>query len=426
MSGCYLCGARLSLMVAKLKNTTAFLAADDNPMKARLGELVGSQRFCPGCLRLLFTLTGNYELVPEEMTEKQFRLSGKQFYEKILDRDSLFANCSDERLAALLSDAIDSRLISFTSECTRNGVTGAVSDYEQQKAVLLAKRHQIPPEFAVRVFLAGKDAAGAKQAREAEQQLHNRLQEYRDTQAMNESFSSLPASEKTAAMLDYDLLINMKRYSKLRGMDENILDSFNALKQREVSWAVMGGIADGIAGPAAGVMAALNTQANNRAKQAYNANVDKLATMAAMHQDQKNWERARPYYLEIERLKKKKTEMAAKVLQEKDTKELWGLLNVTLEPVRKISDGCVQISLRVVQRDPALIYEKQPAYVDGSLTCTVTDGSGRSVTSIRIPLPVDGVDTSCIVDGYAFFDIPKHPGPYRVAVLPNHLWLVER
>ena len=180
-------------MVAKLKNTTAFLAADDNPMKARLGEFVGSQRFCAGCLRLLFTLTGNYELVPEEMTEKQFRLSGKQFYEKILDRDRLFANCSDERLAALLSDAIDSRLISFTSECIGNGVTDAVSDYEQQKAVLLAKRHQIPPELAVRVFLAGKDAAGAKQAREAEQQLQNRLQEYRDTQAMNESFSSLPA-----------------------------------------------------------------------------------------------------------------------------------------------------------------------------------------------------------------------------------------
>lgn len=201
-------------------------------------------------------------------------------------------------------------------------------------------------------------------------------------------------------------------------------------QKKETSWAIMGGIAEGIAGPAAGIMAASNTIANNRKIQQYNesvrkASMDIMSGIPSVAGDRYKLEEER------EKINQKLNEAKNKVVLSKPVaEEVWQNINVGKATVKKNPSGVLTVSVPVSLKAPFVldVPDNVRMVVDGVLRAEVWFEDKR-VDTVYFPLPIYGIPhnmtAEIILDGMCGRSV-EYDGEYTVKIGDYHnLWIME-
>ena len=201
-------------------------------------------------------------------------------------------------------------------------------------------------------------------------------------------------------------------------------------QQKESSWAIVGGIAEGIAGPAAGIMAAANTMENNRKIQAYNASVRKASMDIMSGIPNVAGDRIK---LEGEREKVKEALKSVEtkvVLSQPTGKEIWQNIEVGKATVKKNPSGVLAVSMPISLKEPFVLDVPNDVcmVVDGVLKAEVWFEDKR-VDSVFFPLPMYGIPTNMtaeiILDGMCGRSV-EFDGEYTVKIADTqNLWIME-
>lgn len=196
--------------------------------------------------------------------------------------------------------------------------------------------------------------------------------------------------------------------------------SFGTNVPKEVSWGLIGGIAEGIAGPAAGVAAAIDAQNQN----AQNRQIaDARANMAAniliyLEPEIKKAER------KLANIQRRYEESQALLVEDYDEPDTYFSKLKIGAPIINISEtGTITVQANVTGK-PFTIYDNRPAMIDGSLTAHIFE-EDVEIGQATMVFPEQGAVKEVSLKGMALF-CGKGGSRYRVTLSPNDLWAIER
>lgn len=235
-------------------------------------------------------------------------------------------------------------------------------------------------------------------------------------------------AEQTKEAQEQQQLSELEGLAKYHRMDENaarryqegvaaihqlgILMQQSVYQEQEKDWALLGGVAEGIAGPVAGVLTAVDAMQDNEKIRAQNAARREWgARQNAFYQDlARQAHRERPVALSMEELREK---YEAVLSWDPDT--LFSLLRLTdvQAEVDEIT-GAVTVSAHWQQKDNSIC-------IDGTLRAKLYTAAGVCVGCAYLVLPMTGtVGFKGYLEGICVE--PKEPGPYTVILEPVDLW----
>lgn len=199
---------------------------------------------------------------------------------------------------------------------------------------------------------------------------------------------------------------------------------YRSTKEKEIDWALQGGIASGIAGSAAGVSQALDAQSRNVGIRQRNAELEQsIAKVTAMRhlsmQNQReNAEKKLEYWLSEE-------EKAATLLTTVEDQEwLLSYLDMSVSSTHTSITNAISMKIRVDPTNKNLKINKSiPAVIDGSIKVNIMC-DGRNVGSTAFSLPYRGLASSKEFDCICLIDVPLNK--YNVEFAPVALWLSEK
>lgn len=203
-----------------------------------------------------------------------------------------------------------------------------------------------------------------------------------------------------------------------------------AAQQKEASWGLSGGIAEGIAGPAAGVIAASQTIENNRKIQQYNQSMREASAIALRGSFGLNNDICE---LESERseIQKKVSEAEKKVtLQNPTADEIFSNLKIGRARIEKSETGVLHIELPISIKRPFALSapEEIIMVVDGVLSGEIWMEE-KMIGSVLIPLPLYGIPTNMreevTLDAMSDRSV-EYNGKYTVKLAESqNLWIME-
>lgn len=245
--------------------------------------------------------------------------------------------------------------------------------------------------------------------------------------------SALYGNEKRVKMLD-DLDLDLAiRIAKLKEGEEALktlgmiyLDQ----QKKEGDWAIAGGLAQGLAGSAAGYMAASQVIENNREIQRHNAAMRNasLNILSGIPSAVSNREELQK---ERELVCQKRAEAQEKiVLSSPAASEIWNHLHAGKYEIKKAKSGVLKIALPVCIKTPLAldIPANVATVIDGTLQAEVLF-EGKSVGVVNFPLPLYGILTNMTaevtLDGMLDRSV-EFNGEYTLKMLDSHnLWVME-
>lgn len=332
----------------------------------------------------------------------------------------------------------------FYNVCLEKGVQNLESTFYLQKAMVIARSY-VPSEYhhiyisevlVSNYFSKGKALEEAAEAvREAESRKPRKGKLSADEyQYVRLSRTLLPLSgiDKRISMInDAIQQINKKIYDYEEGQkaikELGFILSSSVKQEKTKDWAFLGGIADGIAGPGAGIAVAANAIADNieiekrnaQARQAANQTVRSLyadaANLSADISDLENERKLMQYHLQ---------DAGTKVVMDGyKTEGIFEKLKITAE-VKKHKDGKgLEVTVTIKNNLKVDVPENVLVAVDGTLSAKVFFEDAL-VDTMCVPLPLFGVSEQESVTAYTDYYVEAE-GSYTVEFSPNNLWVVE-
>lgn len=201
-------------------------------------------------------------------------------------------------------------------------------------------------------------------------------------------------------------------------------------QKKEGDWAIAGGLADGLAGPVAGYMAASQVMEKNREIQQHNAimretSMNILKGIPNMTADRTKLREER------NRVELECADAGGKiVLSSPDSAEIWNHLQVGSYQIKKAESGVLHIALPVCIKTPFVldVPDDVKTVVDGTLKAEV-QFEGKNVGFVNFPLPLYGIPTNMTaevtLDGMLDRSV-EFNGEYTLKMLDSHnLWIME-
>lgn len=305
----------------------------------------------------------------------------------------------------------------FYELCQDGHIANLKNEYSVRKATQIAEqvieetapdidlanfREYLKKDCLIKYLEQGEEGVRRKKARELSAQKQPRdanPNEQEDTFLERVSaLSRLTGCDKRVKMLqnlidDYSVKIRDMRKGEEALMQLGMI--YADQQRKESSWAVVGGIVEGIAGPAAGIMAACNTMENNRKVQEFNASMRKASMDILSGIPSVAGNR---FQLEAEQAKivQKRDEAENKiVLSEPSAKDVWQNIKVGKATVQKNPSGVLEVSLPVTIQKPFALDVPNGIgmVVDGTIRGGVWFGD-EYIGQVFFPLPVYGIPSN--------------------------------
>ncbi len=201
--------------------------------------------------------------------------------------------------------------------------------------------------------------------------------------------------------------------------------------EKPVDWAIMGGLAQAIGGPAAGVMAAMETQESNAG--VTERNIQRIETNKKLLSYAKNEQytttKEQEHQLKI--VKQVQSDLnKIKFKLDFDTVSATELFaNLELSGTVNYNKDTLEITVDVKNNftPPEIEGASTPLVVDGVLIAKVICRN-ILVDSVKILLPVNGLkkDESSQITSYTEYRLPNMSEKYTVEFEPLKLWIMER
>lgn len=336
--------------------------------------------------------------------------------------------------------------------CSENHVTKLTNEFEYEKVKAITEQliRETCPEADLACFqqyltkesLQKYMRQGKPQVEKAAQAKLEESKKIRSANATAEeakfirragALSDKTGCDKRIAMLN-DLLEDCdKRIQELRDGEEAMVRLgmiYAGMQKKEKNWAAIGGFAEGLAGPAAGIMAATDAMRDNNEIRRYNEEMRQASMDIMKGAFNSSSDR---YKLEKEKgnIQKKIEEAKTKVSLTKPTaKEIWKHFRVIDLKVFKGKSGVLQCTVSLCQDDPfhLNVPEGVNMVVDGTLMCDIWM-DGKYGGAAIFPLPLYGIpcNTSSMVtlDGMCGNSM-EYDGQYKMEMKKEqNLWIME-
>lgn len=375
-----------------------------------------------------FTLFGTACLVAAILwTRSMINDARIKSYKKIVLPKSWPADCSYAGYAQGLTSKVTaqtgSKALSFYERCQASGVDDLDNEANRQKALLIAQNMKLANpslEQVGQLYEAGKAAAkvnndSANHQADMNQKRAKRIEELHTLEEKMRYFG-LHGKEKRVAMLN---ALRQEALRKAKEAENAKAFVQHTLIQKEHDWAVHGGIASGIAGPAAGVVTALDVQQKNAAIRAQNEANMPLVAFATMHYgDTANGYRAQAnHYASLAAGTKDK------LLMDQDPQQVFANLLIENAEVMVSETGAVTVEADFTKKDAYRIYESIDPAIDGTVAARLWQ-NGRQVASAYFVLPVEGVTDKVRLSAISTKPIAENAN-YTVSFEAVDLWAIE-
>ena len=315
------------------------------------------------------------------------------------------------------------RKLSFYEQCIANNVHSFESAKDKQRGILIAESLALPKNDLEALFEEGrKICEGQKQAKLNACNAEMRANESKLCAALNE-FADYTGQGKKVAMLSKEYNEAARR---LRATNDAISMTIAPPLEQEHDWAVMGGLANGLAGPGAGIATAVNAQIENAQIRARNSQIlhetaDIRGRMLVAGSKQKHALEARCAELNG-LINATKTKLVGK-----DTpKACLAALHFENTQIDISETGTCTIHTEVGLKHSYYIFEDVKATIDGTILGEIYDGSEK-IGAANLVLPLDGIpDTNMVaIKGMCLFC--GQPGKhYSLKFDADNLWAMEQ
>lgn len=308
-----------------------------------------------------------------------------------------------------------SKVLAFYEVCIQENAVDLTIDVKRQKATLIANQH-------FKKYDLDTLMAEGQSLYEERQKAKRTAEEDAEKAAQAElvKYAGLHGREKTLVMLKEKLSEHQRELDELRARYDEYTAKAGKGYKKEKSWGLAGGIAEAIAGPAAGVAAAIDVMKQNADARDFN---ERKASMAAdvlgrLKQKIVNKESAVKHYSELF------SKAQSLLVKDDDMATCFEKLKFGKAEIEISNTGTAIVKV-TVEADPFLIFDDRRANVDGSVIAHIYGGPKEVGQAIMV-FPLDGIKYSrCQLTGMALFCCKpgKH---YRVKFTPNDLWAIEQ
>ena len=341
----------------------------------------------------------------------------------------------------------------FAKTCLERGITVLDSSANKERSKLIAKQKGLDNsenidelQFVIDAYIEeNNEKERAKKNKLLNDKKNEELQRKEELEKYADDFGR----EKTIHYLE-DLIANVQFTIDQR---DAATKSANDIKKAyaaagvalkplqsppEQDWALAGGFASALAGPAAGVAVATDIQRKNA-----EAKIDSAEAGKEAQKIKDNWKMTGDSLAKrvidnsgvsvesYKTAKKRKTELIR--LKEKcevllvdeaiDQYQLLGMLAPTTETITVSETGLVHITVRITGRTYA-IFDNIPAVIDGSFKALLWNEKGECCGTAAIVLPIHGAQDSSLLEAWFTTSTDNGIGFVAEFTKPN-LWLVE-
>ena len=312
----------------------------------------------------------------------------------------------------------------FYHRCKEEGIEAVSGARNEQKALLIAremKHKDLTVEALRAAYEAGKRASEAGAAEGAKFAKDQKLSKVRieelNVLAGAMKFYGLHGREKRIAMLQdmYDeAKKNMKNAKNMRDYAQY------GMMQKEHDWAVHGGIASGIAGPAAGLVAAMNVESKNAAIREYNAQIAPYVyTLTNLYSD-----KASGYEAQMQHYRKDMEKTKVKLIADDDTQTVFKNLSISNMTYAVSETGAVVVEADFFLSQEYRIFDNVHPAADGVVAARLMENGEHKGTAYFV-FPVDGVHRTVRLASICTKTTdPK--AKYTVEYAPVDLWAIEK
>lgn len=289
-----------------------------------------------------------------------------------------------ERKEKRLKEIGGTELDRFYVECVLARCTDFSLPKNAEKAKLLAQKYrQYPPCTTEELFLEAREKHGTI-ANDLQKERLAKLRE-QENRAYRESiqYAGYQGKEKMRIMLTHSIQEHRRKIDQI----VNKAASETPTLEKEHNWGVWGGIADGLAGPAAGVSTALNVQSQNaQIRERNNARLNAtlgLYTLAVMDAGQ--------IKREADYEQKVRDNLPEKLLDDKtDPKDIFKLMQIIDSNVEVSETGAFRVTASIHSKGTPKIYGDVSARIDGTILAHVYEDD-RLVGTAKMVLPKLGI-----------------------------------
>ena len=314
----------------------------------------------------------------------------------------------------------------FYQLCKENGITDIETPAAVARMVLLAKNNGIPgsERNLIADFKLGQAEVARIECIEklAELQLEEMMLEednLRYKEAKDQQKRIMMCQEKAQHYRQEE----KSYWAQSRATQDTIIRGTMGAMQKETDWATHGGIASGIAGPAAGLAVAADIQRKNADIREHNAALRQLSVKAALEASRETDSLASKVSREAEKWEERATAAENKLVQILPEEQLLELLSPTGRAYNS-DTGAILVNIHISAARDLKIYETVSAVVDGCLKVQIMDGA-EIVGTTYLTLPWNGSEFSADLEGVCRNPI-KQANKYTVKIEPHHLWAIEK
>ncbi len=310
----------------------------------------------------------------------------------------------------------------FYLECVKNGIEELDTPAKIQKAELIAKRVFIKKQRDIKeLFELSKELYLEKMESEKRDQRDDAIAEL--VNAENEQFekltkyASFEGREKRVAILSDELRAAVAVLKELEGLEKSIM---RGSQKKEINSSVMGGIADGLAGPGAGVAAYIDAERKNEQIRAENKVNREMAHQATsiLRGD------AKQALARVSVLRNAVGNAQLKLLADTPKEKVFAKLHISTESITISETGAFTVKATVNGVKDLTILGDVPAVIDGTLSADLYQQDQLVGTALLV-LPTYGIGNTATVEGICLTGAKKDV-PYRVEYRPHLLWEMEK
>ncbi|MBQ7875331.1 MAG: hypothetical protein IJ306_09305 [Oscillospiraceae bacterium] len=263
------------------------------------------------------------------------------------------------------------------------------------------------------------------------------IKEFRPNKEVREyaELALLKGTKKREKMLYFEYEEKREEWKELYEEKEKFRKHIDYLRWKsehnDADWAIAGGIAEGIAGPAAGVAVAMDTMAQNAKNAEDNQNMRDFATTLDYLSLNNLEPRFRKVDGELDKIKEEQENAKNKVVLSKPNgKEIAKYLSVEKTDFDRMDDGVLEISAKLVLKESIKldVPKGTKMVVDGVISGKVFY-EGKFVDDVKLVLPTYGITNIskriAFATGYCTKSA-EYKGNYTLEITDmTNLWVME-
>lgn len=308
------------------------------------------------------------------------------------------------------------KAIQFYKDCCKAKADDLSVESKRKKAALIMTQYFTDANIDT-ILNEGQRAYFAEIEAKEKKELEEISANEKIAQRNLEYYKAYHGRNKLLAILRDEQSDCQKALNKLEEAYTSI-QNYGSKMPKEASWGLAGGIAEGIAGPAAGVIAAMEVQKQNAATRAvYEAQLKDTANALGYL-----FGKIRSAKSKLSSVQKRYEAAQTLLTKDDEPKVYFSKLEIGTSKVDVSRTGTITVKVDVVGK-PFTIYDDRPAVVDGSLTAHIFGGS-KEIAQATLVFPERGAEYKTTLTGIALF-CGKEGEKYSVELSPNDLWAIE-